>query len=418
MSLWRHRDFRLLWAGQSVSELGSQVSVLAIPLVAIDRLHASAFEVGVLTAMETLPFVLVGLPAGAWVDRLRRRPVLIAADVGRAALLASIPVAAALSVLGLAQLYAVTLATGILTVFFDVAYQSYLPVLVGREQLIEGNGKLAATAAGAQVGGPAVGGLLVGAVGTAGAVVADAASYVISFASLLLIRKPEPPARAEGAARTTLRAEIAEGLHFVWREPRVRSVAFATGTSNLFSSMSLAVILVFLRRQIHLSAGHIGLLLAAGGAGGVLGAVLAGRLGARFGVGRTILVTMATWGAAQLAYPFVTRGNVDVLAIVGGLLASGGSVAYNINQVSLRQALCPLPLQGRMNATVRFMVWGTMPLGAILGGTLGSTVGLRATLWVVAIGSLTAFLWILFSPVPGVRTIPDIETLVAAETMG
>jgi MFS family permease len=387
-SLWRHRDFRLLWAGQSVSELGSQVSVLAIPLVAIDGLHASTFAVGVLTSVQTLPFLLVGLPAGAIVDRLRRRPVLIAADIGRTITLGSVPVAWALSVLTLTQLYVVSAVSGVLTVFFDVAYQSYLPALVGRDSLVDG--------------------ILVGAVGAASAVAADALSYVVSFCSLLAIRtQEERPARTAGDGGRNMRKEIREGLGFVLGEPRIRSVAGATGTSNFFGTMGLAVMLVFYRRQIHLTAGHIGILLAAGSVGGVLGAVVAGRIAARIGVGRTILWTIAVCGLGAVAYPLVTPANADALIVAGGLLTSAGGVAYNINQVSLRQALCPGPLQGRMNASVRFLVWGTMPLGGLAGGALGSAIGLRPTLWVAAIGSLTAFLWVLLSPVPRVHTMPS-----------
>lgn len=405
-SLWRHRDFRLLWAGQSVSELGSQVSLLALPLVAIDSLHASTFEIGVLATMQTLPFLVIGLPAGAWVDRLRRRPVLVAADVGRCLALSSIPLASALSSLTLAHLYAVSVVSGVLTVFFDVAYQSYLPALVGPHQLVEGNGKLAASSAGAGVAGPAVGGALVGAIGAARAVAADGFSFAVSAWSLLAIRAPEPrPVRRRAEAGTTLRTEIAEGLRFVLGEPRIRSVAGATATSNFFYTMALAVLLVFLRREIQLSPTHIGVLLGIGSSGGLLGAVIAAPLARRLGVGRTIVWTIGVAGLGQVAFPLVTHATADALIVVGGLLASAGGVAYNINQVSLRQSLCPLPLQGRMNASVRFIIWGTMPVGGLVGAALGSTVGLRPTLWAAGAGALTAVPWVLFSPVPAVRAI-------------
>lgn len=413
-SLWRHRDFRLLWAGQTVSEVGTQVSFLAVPLVAIDVLHASTFGVGVLAAVQTLPFLLVGLPAGAWVDRMARRPVLIAADVGRAIALGSVPAAWAASALTLAQLYVVSLVAGILTVFFDVAYQSYLPVLVGHEHLVDGNAKLAASESGARVVGPAVAGGLVSAVGAANAVLADAASFVVSFATLLAIRAPEERPVAAPAARgraRRLKDEIAEGLRFVWREPRIRSVAGSTSTANFFSVMAMAVLLVFLRRQLHLSSGRIGVLFALGSVGGIAGALVAARLARRFGVGRTILWTIAVGGLGQMAYPLATRDTASVLVVVGGVLTAGGAVAYNINQVSLRQALCPPRLLGRMNASVRFMVWGSMPVGGFVGGVLGSTIGLRPTLWVAAAGSLGAFAWVRFSPVPAVRTIPTPEEL-------
>jgi len=406
-SLWHHRDFRLLWAGQSISEIGSQVTSLAVPLLAIDRLHAGAFAIGLLTTMSTLPFLLVGLPAGAWIDRVRKRPVLIGADVGRALVLGSVPLAWALSVLTMAQLYVVSLLAGILTVFFDVAYQSYLPALVTNEKLVEGNAKLAGSMSSAQVAGPAVAGLLVKAVGAANAVLIDAASFVTSFISLIAIRTSEDHRpRATGDERTTLRTEIAEGLRFVWHEPLIRSVSLSTATSNLFSTMSYSVSLLFFRRQIHLSPAHIGLLFTAGGAGGVLGAVLAARIARRFGVGRTILFAIMISGIGELAYPLVTPAHANLLIVAGGLLVGAGSVAYNVNQVSVRQALCPLHLQGRMNASVRTIVWGCMPIGAFIGGVLGSTIGLRPTLWVGGIGAFTAFGWILFSPVRALRVLP------------
>jgi MFS family permease len=413
-SLWRHRDFRLLWAGQTVSELGTQVSFLAVPLVAIDVLHTSTFGVGLLTSLQTLPFLLVGLPAGAWVDRLRRRPVLIAADVGRAIALGSIPLAWALSVLTLAQLYVVSLVGGALTVFFDVAYQSYLPVLVGPDHLVDGNAKLAATESGARVAGPAVAGALVSALGAATAVLADAVSFVVSFISLLSIRTHEVDERVAAATQGRLgrlRSEIAEGLRFVWAEPRIRSVAGCTGTSNFFATMGMAVVLVFLRRELHLSPGRIGVLFAIASVGGIVGAVSAARLAARLGVGRAILWSMVVVGVGELSYPLATRATATVVVIFAGLLTSAGGVAYNITQVSLRQALCPPRLLGRMNASVRFMVWGTMPIGAFLGGVLGSTVGLRPTLWIAGAGCFGAFVWIWLSPVPAVRTIPTVAEL-------
>jgi len=406
-SLWHHRDFRLLWAGQSVSEIGSQVTSLAVPLLAIDRLHAGAFAIGLLTTMSTLPFLLVGLPAGAWIDRARKRPVLIGADVGRALVLGSVPLAWALSILTMAQLYVVSLVAGILTVFFDVAYQSYLPALVTNEKLVEGNAKLAGSMSSAQVAGPAVAGLLVKAVGAANAVLIDATSFVASFASLIAIRSQEDHRpRATGDARTTLRTEIAEGLRFVWHEPYIRSVALSTSTFNFFNTMGFSVSLLFFRRQIHLSPARIGVLLSAGGVGGVIGAALAARIARRFGVGRTILLAAMMSGLSELAYPLVTPANANVLIVVGGFLTGAGAVIYNVNQVSVRQALCPLPLQGRMNASVRTIVWGCMPIGAFIGGVLGSTIGLRPTLWVGGIGALTAFAWIIFSPVRALRVLP------------
>jgi predicted MFS family arabinose efflux permease len=407
-SLWRHRDFRLLWSGQSVSELGSEVSYLAIPLFAIDRLHAGPFAIGLLTTMSTLPFLLVGLPAGAWIDRIRRRPVLIAADIGRAVVLGSVPVAWAFSILTMTQLYLVSAVTGVFTVFFDVAYQSYLPTLIPREKLVDGNAKLAGSMATAQVAGPALAGLLVQAVGAAAAVLVDAASFVTSFLSLIAIRAPEGDILSSSEnVRTHLRTEIIEGLRFVWGEPRIRSVTLSTATSNLFGTMGLSVSLLFFRQQIHLSPARIGILLSMGGVGGVAGAVFAARIARQWGLGRTILSAIAVCGVGGLAYPLVTPANANALIIAGGFLTSAGAVVYNVNQVSLRQALCPHSLQGRMNASVRTIVSGCMPIGAFIGGILGANIGLRQTLWVAAVGAFTAFVWIIFSPVPHLRSLPD-----------
>ena len=405
-SLLRNRDFRLLWAGQTISRAGTEVSVLALPLIAIQILDATTFEVGSLTAVETLPFLLVGLPAGAWVDRMRRRRVLIAADIGRLVALGSIPIASAFASITLVHLFVVAFVTGVFTVFFDVAYQSYLPELVGRDQLVDGNAKLAASESTAHVVGPGIGGALINWVGASTAVMADALSYAASFLCLIVIRTPaEVPDRGENP--TSLVTDIWEGLRFVWRENRIRAVAFCTATSNLFSAVMGAVVLLLMTRVLGFSGGKIGLIFAVSGLGAVLGSVIAPWLSRRFGVGRAILLSIALGGIG----PFLIAGSTGSLAAVTIALGFGimslTSVAYNINQVSVRQALCPRRLQGRMNASVRFMVWGTLPLGGFLGGALGSIIGIRATLWVAAVGQATAFLWLLPSPIPTMKEIPE-----------
>jgi predicted MFS family arabinose efflux permease len=271
--------------------------------------------------------------------------------------------------------------------------------------LVEGNAKLAASDAGAQVGGPSVAGLLIHAAGSAAAVLADAISYVVSLISLVAIRKQEPvPVRHP---EPNLRREISEGLRFVWKEPRIRSVCATTGTSNLFSSIMMAVIVVFMRRSLHLGAGTIGIVFAVGALGGLAGATLARPIARWIGVGPAILWSITIGGAAGLLYPLATRSSAVPVLMVAGAIFGAGAVIYNINQVSVRQALCPLYLQGRMNATVRFLVWGTMPVGGFLGGALGASLGLRPTLWIAGIGGTLAFVWVLASPVPRIRVIPD-----------
>ncbi|MEY2437114.1 MAG: hypothetical protein QOF97_1950 [Acidimicrobiaceae bacterium] len=406
-SLLRHRDFQLLWAGQTVSRVGTEVSTLALPLIAIQLLHATTFEVGSLTAVEFLPFLLVGLPAGAWVDRMRRRKVLIVADIGRFVALASVPFAHAFASLTLAHLFVVAFITGVLTVFFDVAYQSYLPELVTREQLVDGNAKLAASESTAHVVGPGVGGALIGAVGASTAVVADAISYALSCVCLLFIRTPsEEPERPADGTRPSLVADIREGLRFVWHENRIRAVAFCTATSNLFSGVSSAVVLLLMTRVLGFSGGKIGLVFAFGGIGAIVGAVAAPWLAKRYGVGPAILMAILVAGLGPVLVAMADGSWAPALLALGFGIEGGGGVAYNINQVSVRQALCPRRLQGRMNASVRFLVWGTLPLGGFLGGVLGSTIGIRPTLWVAAGGTVLSFLWLLPSPIPRMKDMP------------
>jgi predicted MFS family arabinose efflux permease len=404
--LSRHRDFRRLWAGQTVSELGSQVSLLAFPLVAVAYLRATAFQVGVLTACTTAAFLLVGLPAGAWVDRLRRRQVMMVADLGRMAAIGSVPIAYGLGHLTLAQLYVVALVNGVLTVFFDVAYQSYLPGLVGLEDLVEGNAKLTASAQVAMVAGPSLAGGLVQALGGPVAVAVDAVSYLVSSVSLAVIGAvedaPAPPAQAR------LRAQIAEGLRFVLGHRILRAIAGCTGTSNLFSSVQTAVEIVFLVRVIHLSAGIIGLLFAGAGLGGLVGAFLSGRLARRIGGVRATQAGILL-NAGALLLPLTGQGVAVGLFAAGLFVNSIGVVIYNVNQVSFRQRLCPPGLLGRMNATMRFLVWGEMPLGALLGGALGAGIGLRTTLWVAAGGQLLAIVWLFASPMRTMRDFPAAE---------
>jgi MFS family permease len=406
-SLWQHRDFLRLWAGDTISQLGTMVTMIALPLLAIKVLHATPFQVGLLTACETLAFLLVGLPAGAWVDRMRRRNVLIAGDLARALLLASLPLAAWLHVLTLLQVYLVTLAAGVCTVFFDVAYQSFLPHLVGRDHLVEGNAKLQASQSVSQVAGPSVGGFLVQAFTAPYAILLDAASYLWSALWVTAIRKREP--RPERAAEQHLVAEIKEGLAFVLRHRLLRSIAACTGTSNLASGAAGVALISLLAspRQLNLSAGTIGLLFTIGSVGGLLGAVLARRFAGWVGQGQAIWMSGLLWAPPGFVAPFVHRDWTLGLLAAAQLLTSVGVVIYNITQVSFRQGLCPERLLGRMNATIRFLVWGTLPLGGLLGGALSTWIGLRPTLFAAAVAGVLAVLPVFFSPLRTMRELPQ-----------
>jgi MFS family permease len=446
-SLWRHADFMRLWTAESVSRLGSQVSLLALPLAAITVLHASTFEVGLLSTVEFAPFVLVGLPAGVWVDRMRRRPVLIAGDLGRALALGSIPLAYTLDALSLGQLYAAGFVTGILTVFFDVAYQSYLPSLVKPEQLIEGNAKLEVSNSGASIAGPGLAGGLIQLVGPAVAVLADAASFLASglFVGLIRHREPLPvptaprndldpggrggselpphgndldpggrggselPPRRSGR----MRHELAEGLRYVLGHRLLRWIAVTTASANLFGSMIMAIFVLYAVRHLHMSPGLIGLTMTMGNVGWLVGALLAGRLGGWLGIGRVIVGAIGLGGLGTLLIPLAPEAAPVPLLIAAQFLVSFGGTTYNISQLSLRQAITPARLHGRMNATMRFMVWGTLPVGAALGGALGGALGLRPTIWVAAVASLLPVLPALRSSVWPVRSVEAAIALFA-----
>jgi MFS family permease len=401
-----------LWTGQSISLVGTAITQLALPLTAIVILKATPFEVGLLATFEFLPFLLVGLPAGVWVDRLSRRRILIVADVGRAITLGSIPIAYELGFLHIFQLYVVAFLTGILTVFFEVAYQSYVPSLVERDQLVDGNGKLEISRSGAQLAGPGVAGPLIQLVKAPVAIVVDALSYVGSVLFLILIRKKEPPVERlspDGEPAPKMRTQIKGGLHYVLGNRYLRSIAACTATSNLFGNVGFAVLLLFAVRVLELTPGAIGIILAIGNVGFLGGAFVSGRISKRLGVGRTILFSAIVFSAAGILIPLATPSSAWPILIASIVVGGFGGVVYNVNQVSLRQAITPERMQGRMNATMRFMVWGTIPIGAFLGGVLGSTIGLRPTLWVGAIGSTLSFVPLLFSPVPGLHTIPEFE---------
>ena len=406
--LWRHPDFLKLWAGDTVSQFGSQVTLLAVPTVAILLLHAGPFQVGLLSALEFLAFPTLGLVAGVYADRLRRRPILIVCDLGRMLALGSIPVAFLVNALTLEQLYVVALLTGIFTVFFDVSYQSYLPVLVDRTNLLEGNTKLEISRSVAQVSGPAIAGFLIQWIGGARAVAIDALSFLVSAVALSAINKPEPqprPSTASGA--TGFVPEIKEGLEVVFKNPILWRIAGCTATFNLGSNMVFgAVFLVFAYRQLQLSAATVGIIFAVGSIGGLIGAFLAAWVARKLGLGPTLGIATAVGGLAILAMPVaLVIAPAAVLAALGFLGGLTGPI-YNISQVSLRQAITPDRVQGRMNATMRTIVWGTIPLGAFVGGILGTGIGLVQTIVLGGILSVLAALWIVLGPVIRLKEQP------------
>ena len=410
--LWRHADFLRLWSGQTVSQLGSQISQLAIPLAAILVLDASAFEVALLGAIEFLPFLLFTLPAGVWVDRLRRRPILVWSDVGRAAALSSIPLAYALGGLTIWQLYAVGFAVGTLTVSFDVAYQSYLPALVGRDELVSGNSLLEVSRSGAQIAGPGLGGLLVGVLGAPYALVLDAASFAVSAALVLAIRGREP--EPDPSPSPSMWRELREGLSYLLRHRYWRPMAVTTAGANFFWSLVGSVLLVFAVRRLGMSPALIGLVLTLGSIGGLAGALAAPRVGRRFGVGTTVTGASVLFGPPLLLVPLAGGSAAIPLLVAAFTLSTAGATIYAITALSLMQTLTPERLLGRMNASRRFIVFGTIPLGSLVGGLLASQLGLRPTIWIGAVGACVCFLPIALSPVRRIGTMPTEPELDAA----
>ncbi|MGY1810904.1 MFS transporter [Blastococcus sp. SYSU D00669] len=403
-SLWRHRDFRRLWAAETVSQVGTQITLVALPVLAVTLLDATPLEMGVLTALETAAFLVIGLPAGAWVDRWRRKRVLVVNDLVRAVALATLPLAWWLDVLSLAQLFVVAAVTGVATVFFDVAYQSYLPTLVAPDQIVDGNGKLESSRAVAHVAGPGVTGVLLRVLGAPVLILVDAVSFLVSALFLGRIRHVDTV--PDRAARRPLRVEIAEGLRFVVGHPLLRRIVACTGTSNLFSAMSTALLVLFAIRTLGLEESELGFVFSAGAVGGLLGAFTGARFARVVGEGRAIpLASLLLLPFAALT-PLAAVGAPTVLLVVSMAGFGWAVVAYNITQVSFRQRLCPPHLLGRMNASVRFIVFGTMPLGGLLGGVLGTSIGVLPTMWVVVAGHGLAALWVVTSPLLTMRELP------------
>jgi MFS family permease len=409
LGLLRHRDFRRLWLAQSVSALGTEVTFLALPLVAILVLNASAFEVAVLGATQFVAFAIFGLPAGVWVDRASRKRILVTADLGRAAILLLVPIAAVTGLLAMWQLYAIAFAASVLTVFFEIAYQAILPELVERDRLAEGNSRLEVSRSAAQVLGPGLGGLLVGLFGAATAIVADALSFIGSASFLIGLRTGGKRAPVAGAApRAGLRHEIAEGLRFYRRSPLLLSASAAVVTLNFGFHLAGSILLVFLVRDVQMTPQAIGLALSIGSIGTLAGSAGAAAFGRRFGIGPTLIVGCGVGSAAWFLMIVATAQSAFVL--LTATVAVQGLVLplVFVNGVSLRQTITPDALLGRVNATARWLHWTAIPIGTVAGGLLGTTIGLRATVAIGATIALFSVVWLLISPLRSVRDMPTV----------
>jgi MFS family permease len=395
-------DFLKLWSGQTISQFGSGITGSALPLTAVLVLGASPFQMGLLVAAEALPFALFGLFAGVWVDRLRRRPLMIGADVGRAVLLLSIPGAAMLGHLQIGQLFLIAALTGVLTVLFDVAYQSFLPGLVLGEQLLEANSRLAASAATAEIVTPGLAGVLVQLVSAPLTLLIDAVSFLCSAGSIALIRPESSPARSSG--RGTVVTEIGEGLTMVMRHPLLRAIAAFSVTRSFFGNWIGALYALYVLHDLALGPVLLGVTIGVGGLSNLLGTFLVGPLTRRFGIGPSVLATVLVGSASVFLIPLAHGPLVmgfGMLAVCQAFDAC--QPIYEVNALSLRQSITPPRVLGRVNAVMHALEGGVGPLGAIVAGLLAGQIGVRPTLFGAALGICGSVAWLLFSPLPGLR---------------
>ncbi len=407
LGLWRNRDFLLLWGGQTVSVVGSTVSGIVIPLFAASTLHISTFDMGLLAAASAVPFMLIGLPAGAIVDRFARRRLMMWCDCARAVVLVTLPIALLFGRPALGQLLAVALGIGLLTVFFDVAYQSYLPSLIERQQLTDGNGKLATTESLAESVGPGIAGTLVSLLGSAGAIVMDVVTYAVSAVAIAAIKtEDETPDKASTFRISGLYREIRQGLSYIAGNPVLRSMAAFAVTANLFGAAYNALEVVFLYRDLHANATMIGIASTLGSTGGVLGGMAAAPLGRRIGSARAVWLPLLALGWLPLLVPLAQPGWGFLLVGMGTAGNVASIVIYAIGAVSYRQAVSPPHLLNRITASQRWLSWCTLPAGSVLGGLLGTVAGLRGGVLISVAGCFLSGLWMFFSPIRRIRDLP------------
>jgi len=404
-SLWRNADFLWLWAGESVSLFGSQVTELALPLTAVIVLGAGPAEMGLLGALRFLPYLLLTLPAGLLADRRRRRPILLWANVGRGLLIGLVPALALVGVLRIEQLYLIGFAVGSLTVIFDVTYWSYLPSVVDRDQLVEGNSRLMATSAIASVGGPGFGGYLVQVLTAPIALLVDAASFLLSSVSLAMIGRAEPvPDRTGGG---TAAAELREGIATVAGNPVLRALAATAGSYNLFDAWISALFVLFAVDALGLSPGTIGLVFSAGALGALAGSLAAGPLARRIGIGPAVVWSVVLECAAMLPVAFAGGPPPLVLGVLAiAFFANGAGVSLSsVHAITVRQTVTPDRLLGRMTASYRLIGYGGIPVGAFLGGLIGELLGVRTGILLGAIGMLSAAAFVVASPLLRMRNL-------------
>lgn len=405
-ALLRNRSFLWLWSGDAISQLGAQFTALAIPVLAVTLLGATEWEVGLLGAAQTAAFLIVGLPAGAWIDRMLKRRVMIGADLVRALALSAIPVLWFAGALEIWHLYIVGAVVGVATVFFDVSYQSYVPILLPGVQVGDANSKLETTAQIARIGGPGLAGALLTIVSAPVLLLADAVSYLFSAFAIWRVRDSEQ--RADPAQREPLVKEIGEGIGFVFRHPLIRRIVGTTATTNFFSGLVMTLEVLFVLTELGLSTTVLGIMFSVGAVGGLLGAVATPRITARIGEGTALSLSALGFGLSVLAFPLAGLFPVAAipLLIAGSFLESFLVLLYNITQVTMRQRLCPPRLLGRMNASIRFVVWGVVPISSVLAGLLGTVIGILPTMWIGVVGTVLGAGFVVLSPLTTMKQLP------------
>ncbi len=407
--LLRDRNFALLISGETISELGTSITFLAFPLIAIATLHASAFAVGIVAAAGNTGWLVIGLPAGVWVDRMRRRPILIATDIGSALLLVSVPVAAAFDLLTVAQLAVIAFALSLLSVLYDVAYPAFLPSVVAEERLVHGNGLMEASANGARIGGPGVGGVLVQLVGAPAALFADAISFLVAATTTALMRVDESrPIATAQAAPPKFRRELVAGLAYVIGTPVVRALMVAATLGNFVFGGYSPLVILLLSRQLHLSPGVIGVLVAVGGVGGIIGALLAGPISARIGDARLLWCATGIAVPCLFLVPMSSRGLGLTWFVIGAIGEAACIAAFNVSVRAAMQRTSPPSMLGRVTASTRVFSRGALPIGALVGGAIATATSPRAALFTMLAFYVILPVWLWVSPIGRVRDISDL----------
>jgi MFS family permease len=400
--LWRHPEFMKLWFGQTISEFGSRISREGLPMIAVITLAATPAQMGVLAAFASIPVLLFGVIAGVWVDRLARRPLMILMDVGRMALLLTIPIAALTGTLRIELVYIVVALMGVMSLIFETAYRAILPTLIRRDQLLEGNSKLSTTDALAEIGGPSIAGLLIQWISAPLAVIFDAISFLFSSISFALMRAPETKPERHAGARSMLR-EAREGWDVISGEPVLRTLMIGMGARSFFGSFFAALYSIYAIRELGLSPAMLGVVVSAGGIGALIGALLAGRVERRLGLGRALTWTLLLSAAVGFLTPLAGIFGVPVLAalllIAAQIVGDAAMLVFGVNETSLRQTIVPDRLLGRTNATFGFLAEGVAPVGALVAGALATVIGAGATLGIAVVGFLVTAIWMWRSPI-------------------